>query len=175
VFRRGQGHLPVRRANAVALVAALALAVITADAGAAVEQGTIVVNRGAAGVLVGMKRAQVVALLGQPLYQNQNGYMEYSKKNLFDVYLDVSTKRVRLIGISGPKFCTLKGVCMWTKNGIAKLKAQYGAALRKFTDETGETGWELRGRFGGRPVFTTFFPDTPKPSGKIIQIFIGYR
>jgi hypothetical protein len=174
VLRRSESHLPVGHRSLAAVLAALALAAVPAGASAAVDQGTIVVNRGAGGVLLGMARAQVVGLLGKPLYENANGYMQYSKKSLFDVYLDVSTKRVRLVGISGPKFCTAKGVCMWTSNGIAKLKAQCGAALRKFTDETGETGWEIRGRFRGKKVFTSFFPDKPKPSGKIVQIFVGF-
>lgn len=154
------------------LAAALAL---VSSAGGAVESGTIVANRGAAGVVLGMTRAQVVAKLGKPLYENANGFMQYAKRNLFDVYLDTTSKRVRLIGVSGPRFCTARRVCMLTRNGIARLRAQYGSALRRFTDETGEIGYELRGRLGGKPVFTTFFPDRPTPSGRIVQIFIGYR
>ncbi len=157
---------------AAGLAAALTLASST---GAAVERGTIVTNRGAAGVVLGMTRAQVVAKLGKPLYENANGFMQYAKQNLFDVYVDRTSKRVRLIGVSGPRFCTVRGVCMLTRNGIARLRAQYGAALRRFTDETGEVGYELRGRFGGKPVFTTFFPDRPRPSGRVVQVFIGYR
>ena len=67
-----------------------------------------------------MTRAQVLAKLGKPLYTNVNGYMQYSSKNLFDVYLDGS-KRVRLIGISGPGFCTVFGACALKTGGIAKL------------------------------------------------------
>lgn len=159
-----------------AVVVALAGIVAAPAAGAveAVERGTIVVNRGAAGVTLGMRRVEVVALLGRPLYENSNGYMEYSRNNLFDVYLDVKSKRVRLIGVSGPRFCTAKGVCMLAKRGVAKLKAQYGAAFRRFTDETGQTGYEIRGRYGGKRVFTSFFPDRPDPAGSIVQIFIGF-
>ena len=87
---------------------------------------------------LGMTKAQVVALLGKPLFENAHGYMQYSKSNLFDVYLNPATKRVRLIGISGPNFCTVNGVCMMKKGGLAKIKAQYGAALRKAVAEDGD-------------------------------------
>ena len=62
------------------------------------------VNRGGAGVTLGMTRAQVIAKLGKPVFKNQNGYLQYAKTNLFDVYLDTGStpNRVRLIGISGP-------------------------------------------------------------------------
>jgi outer membrane protein assembly factor BamE (lipoprotein component of BamABCDE complex) len=138
---------------------------------ATVEKGTVSVNRGAAGITLGMTRATVVAKLGKPLYQNANGFMQYSKKNLFDVYLNTSTNRVRLIGISGPKFCTTKGVCMFAKGGLAKMKAQYGKALKRKTLESGEKTWVIEGRFGARRVFTAF--DTG-PKGEIGQFFIGY-
>jgi hypothetical protein len=138
---------------------------------AVVNKGTVVVNRGAVGVMLDMKRAQVVSLLGKPIYENQNGFMQYSNDNIFDVYLNTATKRVRLIGVSGPNFCTAKGICMFKKTGRAKLKAQFGGGLTKYTDETGETVDRVKGSLGGKPVFTDFFFD----KGRIIQIFIGYR
>ena len=152
-------------------VLAVVLALVPAAVGA-VEQGTIFVNKGAAGVTLGMTRAQVFAKLGNPLYQNANGYLQYSNNNLFDVYLNVATKRVRLIGISGPKFCTSFGVCMFRKGGLAKLKAKYGTALKKHVAEDGEVTYEVRGKLGGKPVFTSFSPAT---GGRLIQAFIGYR
>jgi hypothetical protein len=160
-----------------ALVAALGLfAALALESAAlpAVEQGTIVVNRGAAGAKLGMTKAEVVALLGKPLFQNAHGYMQYSKSNLFDVYLNPATKLVRLIGMSGPKFCTVKGVCMMNKGGLAKLRAQYGAALRKSVAEDGEVSYEVAGAYDGKKVFTSFFPATTKHGAPIIQIFIGF-
>lgn len=153
------------------LLAVLAAACLVASAPAAVERGTIVVNRGAVGVTLGLTRAAVVAKLGRPLYQNANGYLQYAKVNLFDVYLDVRTKRVRLIGVSGHRFCTTSGVCMQSRGGIGKLKAQYGKALRLVKAEDGERQYVLVGRLGGRRVFTSF---SPAEKGQIIQIFIGY-
>jgi hypothetical protein len=159
----------------VAALGVLAALVLEPAALPAVEQGTIVVNRGAAGVKLGTTKAQVVALLGKPLFENAHGYMQYSKSNLFDVYLNPATKRVRLIGISGPKFCTVKGVCMMKKGGLAKIKAQYGAALRKSVAEDGEVSYEVAGVYNGKKVFTSFFPATTKPDSPIIQIFIGLK
>jgi len=151
----------------------LAALVLVPAAAGSVERGTVVVNRGAVGVTLGMTRAAVVAKLGPPLYQNANGYMQYSRNNLFDVYLNTVTKKVRLIGISGRRFCIASpGVCMFTNGGVAKLKARYGSALKVVTEQDGTKSYELRGSLGGRPVFTNF---TPAPGGKIIQIFIGYR
>ena len=72
-----------------------------------VRSGMITTNRGAARITLGMTRAQVVAALGRPVFQNQNGFMQYGPEGgpLFDVYLDSSPKRVRLIGVSGRRFC----------------------------------------------------------------------
>jgi hypothetical protein len=153
------------------MVAFLVALVLVPAAAGAVERGTIAVNRGAAGVTLGMTRTTVVAKLGKPLYQNANCYMQYSRRNLFDVYLNTATRRVRLIGISGPRFCTGWGLCMDAKGGLAKLKAHYGGALRRVVQETGQPTWIVRGRYLGRRVFTSF---DAGPGGAIIQIFIGY-
>jgi hypothetical protein len=161
--------LPVVRGLAV-VVASLTLAAAAAAAAAAVERGTITVNRGAAGVTIGMTRAAVVAKLGQPLYQNANGYLQYAKVNLFDVYLDTTTNRVRQIGIAGPRFCTKGGVCLTAKGGLTKLKAQYGKALHRVKAEDGEVSWVVLGRYSGRRVFTSF---TPGPGSRVVQVFIG--
>lgn len=152
----------------------IALAAVVAflpAAAATVDQGTIAVNRGAAGIALGMTRATVIAKLGKPVYKNANGYMQYSKKNLFDVYLNTATSRVRLIGVSGPKFCTSWGFCLFKSGGVAKLKARYGAALEKITAEDGEQLYVVVGRLAGRRVFTSF---SPAAQGKVIQLFIGY-
>lgn len=149
----------------------LAVLALLPAATAPIDKGTVIVNRGAAGITLGMTRAAVVAKLGKPLYQNANGYMEYSKKNIFDIYLNTASNRVRLIGISGPKFCTAKGVCMFKNGGLAKMKAQFGKSLKRKTLESGEKTWVIEGRFGARRVFTAF--DTG-PKGEIGQFFIGY-
>jgi len=152
------------------LAAVLIACTIAAAAAAAVEHGTIVVNRGAGGVTLGMTRAAVVQRLGAPLYQNANGYMQYAKTNLFDVYLN-GANRVRMIGVSGARFCTSRGVCMQSKGGVGRLKAQYGKALRLVKAEDGERLYVLVGSFNGRRSFTSF---GFAAKGRIIQIFIGW-
>ena len=159
------------RSLGIAAVAALVLPFV---AGAAVNKGTFTPGAGGAGVTLGMTRAQVVAKLGNPLYQNANGFMEYSSTRLFDIYLD-GAKRVRLIGISGPAFCTGFGACAFKQGGITKLRARYGARLRLTKlPATGEKEWILLGKRGGKQVFTSFTPTSFKPAAAFSQIFIGY-
>ena len=159
------------RSFSLAVLVALALPLV---ASAAVEKATFTPGTGGAGITLGMTRAQVVAKLGNPLYANANGYMQYSSKNLFDIYLD-GNNRVRLIGISGPRFCTAFGACAFKSGGIAKLRARYGTRLRLTTlPETGERDWILLGKRGARKVFTSFSPANTTASSAFVQVFIGY-
>jgi hypothetical protein len=161
------------RSAALALLGSLLVALVAASAApAAVEGGTVSVSHGAAGITLGMRRAAVVDELGQPLYENQNGYMEYSENNLFDVYLN-GRNRVRMIGISGEGFCLGSGLCMFTKFGVRRLRNQFGDRLKKVELESGETVLVVRGHHRGHRVFTSFSPSTLRPRGRIIQIFIG--
>ncbi|MGI8606610.1 MAG: hypothetical protein ACR2L0_05570 [Gaiellaceae bacterium] len=154
------------------LVAALFAVALPSPAGAVVDAGTIQVNRGAAGIRLGMTRASVVSRLGAPVFQNANGYMQYSEVNIFDVYLNTS-RRVRMLGVSGPSFCTASGICLFEAFGVRKLKNQWGPRLKLLRLETGEQAYVLRGRVNGRRVFTAFSPTTIRPRGKIIMVFIG--
>jgi hypothetical protein len=162
-----------RRAFAFLLVCSFLAA---QSASATVERGRITPNRGAKGITLGMTRAQVVGRLGQPLFQNQNGYMEYSRNNLFDVYVDVSPtpKRVRLIGISGPNFCFGGGVCMFARGAVGELKDRYGSALKVVRLESGERVYRLTGMYRGCEVFTDFSPERLRRSARIIMTFIGF-
>ncbi len=153
----------------LSLLAALAAGSV---AHGAVESGTIRVNKGSAGITLGMKRRAVVDRLGPPLFENQNGFMEYSEDNLFDVYLN-DRRRVRLIGISGRDFCLRSGICMLTRNGVRKLRRQFEERLKEVETESGETVLVVRGRHNGKRVFTAFTPTTLRGRGKIIMVFIG--
>ena len=154
------------------LVAALFALALPTSAGAIVNAGMIQVNRGAAGIRLAMTRATVVSKLGPPIFQNGNGYMQYSENNIFDLYLN-RARRVRMLGVSGPNFCTRSGICMFDLFGVRKLKNQWGSRLKLLRVETGEQVYVLRGVVGGRRVFTSFSATTVRPRGKIIMVFIG--
>ncbi len=154
------------------LLAALIAMALPASAGAVVDAGTIQVNRGAAGIRLGMTRAGVVSRLGAPVFQNGNGYMQYSVNNIFDLYLN-RARRVRQLGISGSDFCTASGICMFEAFGVRKLKNQWGSRLKLLRLETGEQVYVLRAVVNGRRVFTSFSSTTTRPRGKIIMVFIG--
>jgi hypothetical protein len=137
-----------------------------------VNAGTIQVNRGAAGIRLGMTRATVVSMVGPPIFQNGNGYMQYSENNIFDLYLN-RARRVPMLGVSGPSFCTASGICMFAVDGVRKLKKQWGTRLKLVRLETGEQVYLLRGVVGGRRVFTSFSATTIRPRGRITMMFIG--
>ena len=156
----------------ISLLAVLCAVSFPAAAEAVVNAGRIQVNRGAASIRLGMARAQVVALLGAPVFQNANGFMQYSRNNIFDVYLN-RARRVRQLGVSGPNFCTASGICMFEAYGVRKLKNQWGSALKLVRLETGEQVYVVRSVVNGRRVFTEFSTTTLRPRGKIIMVFIG--
>jgi hypothetical protein len=155
--------------------------VLAGSAGAIVTSGPVTPNVGAAGITLGMTRAQVVAKLGKPVAQNLNGYMQYGPKNLnslFDVYLDTSVHpwRVRMLGISGRNFClTGGGPCMRRAGGVGKLKARYDGALKTVTLEDGEKVVWLKGKLNGCKVFTDFGEAGRPAAAPIVMIFIGYQ
>lgn len=165
----------------IAATATLAALVLVAAASATVAAGPVTPNVGAAGIKLGMTRAQVIAKLGRPVYKNANGYMQFGdeKKNvLFDVYLDtsVSPQRVRLLGISGRNFClTGGGPCMLRAGGVGKLKARYGKALKTVMLEDGEKAVWLKGTLAGCKVFTDFGEAGRPNSAPLIMILIGYQ
>ena len=166
-----RGIISVVRFRALLLASLFAL-ILPTSAGAVVNAGTIQVNRGAAGIRLGMTRATVVSKLGTPIFQNGNGYMQYSENNIFDLYLN-RARRVRMLGVSGPNFCTRSGICMFDLFGVRKLKNQWGSRLKLLRLETGEQVYVLRGVVDGRRVFTSFSATTVRPRGKIIMVFIG--
>lgn len=165
-----RNHGPMRWA-ALALLLGSLLALASVASGA-VNGGTISVNRGAAGIELGMKRSAVVDELGPPLDRNRRWLAYGGGNNLFDLYLN-NRKRVRLLGISGESFCLRDGPCLFERWGVQRLKNHFGDRLRKIQLETGETVLVVRGHHRGRRVFTSFSPNRLKPRGKIIQVFIG--
>jgi hypothetical protein len=170
----------VRRLAVTALAVTAAVTLAGGGAAALVRKATIVPNRGASTVRLGMTRAQVVALLGKPIYQNKNGYMQYGSNTgapLFDIYLDTQSapRRVRLFGISGEGFCFPGGPCMFKSGGVGKLKARFGTKLKVATLEDGERVYRLTGTYRGCSTFTDVTPSRFRPSGRLIMVFVGFR
>jgi hypothetical protein len=159
-------------------VLAAFIALLTAGAAtAAVERGVFTPNQGARGIKLGMTRAQVIAKLGLPLFENKNGFMEYSRNNLFDIYLNKSVRphRVDLIGIAGPGFC-LAGtdLCLGDRGGVGFIQRKYGDRLKLEEYQSGDV-YALYGTYKGCRALTEFLPNRFKPSSPIGMVFIGYE
>jgi len=165
------------RIAVIATATALLAAVGASTAVAVVTGGTIRPNRGAAGIRLGMAKADVVDKLGPPVFQNANGFMEYGPEDkgiLFDLYLG-RHKRVRQLGISGRRFCLRSGTCMRERFGLRKLRHEFGERLKKVQIvETGETVYVLRSRFHGRRSFTSFSTTSDRARARIAMVFIGF-
>ena len=164
------------------LVLAVAVAALVAASPALAktyDEGTILPGRGATvgpdaiPVLIGMKKAKVLASLGKPVYQNKYGYLQYSKKNIFDVYINTSGNHVDIVSISGPQFCLPFGICMMQKGGLKALKQKFGGALKREKAEDGEIYYVFRNKVDGQKRATSFSLDGEKPTSQIIQVFVS--
>jgi hypothetical protein len=163
----------VRLGLLVAVVASCVSAALAGAASQPIESGRIAVGTGVHGVTLGMTRAQVVARLGRPISQNAIGYMEYAKKNLFDVYVRRGTpKRADLISAAGPGFCLPEGICSLAKGSVKRLVGRFGArlAVELYPEDADAPDYVIRGRFHGRPVNTAF----SHGGGRIVQVYIAY-
>ena len=159
----------------VLLTAIAAALVLGAGASAGVEHGRIVVDQGAAEITLGMNRSQVVAVLGKPLYENGYGYMQYSNRNLFDVYRSGSrTGKDNLIGISGARFRLQNGFCMLRRGNVATLEHLYGKHLsfRRYAD--GTLCDRVFGVFQGRRAYTEFDIEKRSNSSRVIMIWVSW-
>ena len=144
----------------------------------AVTGGVIRPGHGAAGVSLGMTRADVVARLGRPSFENRLGFMQYGSGGaMFDVYRASGRPgaRVRMLGISGPGFRLADGNRVFAPAGLRRLRHRFGARLVRFRDEDGAPGYRLRGRLRGRRVVTDFFVDRFGAHGRVLDIFVYYR
>jgi hypothetical protein len=170
-------RVPVLVVAAAVALAASSLAAGSTAGKAPINEGTFTVNRGAVGVRLGMTRAQVLARLGQPLFQSQFGAMSYANgPNILDIYLDTSItpKRVRLFVISGRRFCTPTDICMFRRGGVGKLMNQFGAQLVPKTNGDGLKCYQVIGSFQGRAVFTSFTVFNHVPRSRFINVFISW-
>ncbi len=172
-----------RSFRAVRAVGACCLLTVTMAGGLmtarahAVTGGVIRPGHGAAGVTLGMTRADVVERLGRPSFENRLGFMQYGQGDaMFDVYRASgrSAARVRMLGILGPGFRLADGNRVFAPAGLRRLRHRFGARLIRFRDEDGAPGYRLPGRLRGRPVVTDFFVDRFGAHGRVLDIFIHY-
>jgi hypothetical protein len=151
--------------------ARLCLAIALATAGGAVPAqaqpvtkgvytGVISVGRGAAGVTLGMTRAQVIRRLGRPFNENRNGYMEYSRnysRGLFEVYLTAG--KVRMIVADGKPHSGWRlddGNHVFDRGGWARLRRGYGRRLKLTRLDHVDWAYRITSRLHGRTAWTDF-------------------
>jgi hypothetical protein len=140
--------------GAAALAAAIALAALIAASGSgAITRGTVVFGQGAAGVRLGMTRAQVTATLGKPVKSTAR-FMQYGAKPLvFDLYLDGG--RVDLMHVGGRGFCTANGFCNGDR--MSELFRSYRKQLKPVRAQGSvEPGYVLVGTLRGHTTYTKF-------------------
>ncbi|MDO8187115.1 hypothetical protein Q5424_07470 [Conexibacter sp. JD483] len=168
------------------LIALLALAALAAGAAPseaarprAVRNGVITVGFGAGGIEVGMKRAEVVSLLGRPFYENRNGYMQYMPddgRGIFDVYRAGGGKgtRVRMISVvsSGRHFTLDEGIPIFEPGGLRAVKRSYGSRLRLVRTSDGELIYRIVTRAYGHVIDTDFTVTRPNLGARVMQVFV---
>lgn len=139
--------------------------------------GVITVGRGAAGIKLGMTRAQVIARLGRPLKEIKNRYMQYAnigqgrlnpkvQHGLFDLYL--TDKRVQMLVIGPQRGWRLSdGNHIFASGGIARLMHRYGHRLKAIRIEDGESLYRITERYLGRTVWTEFYVERFGSKGSV--------
>jgi hypothetical protein len=147
------------------------LGAVAALASGSVERGTIVPGRGVGPIEVGMTRARVVALLGEPLDTVGRSRLVYSRDNVFDVHLD-GNGRVETITASGTRFCTRGGACLLHEGNVAQLRREFPGRVVK-TQGFGRPLYTIVGTLGGRRVFTSFLGDRHAPQPTVLQVYVG--
>ncbi len=154
----------------------LVFMIVPAGAGAAPSK-LIKPGVGAAGASLGMSRAQVIARLGRPVSENRlpDGsvvVMSYSKSDIVDVYFDPAARRVRMIIVSAPGFCTKAGECLRRVGHLTRLKRRYGPGLLRFVDWDGSVTYRRLVSVGDRKVMTEFTPNEKRRA--VVQVMILY-
>jgi hypothetical protein len=135
-----------------------------------VTRGLVIPTMGAAGVTLGMSRAEVIRCLGSPLRSNNRyGFLSYG--SIFDINLDHG--RVAYMNISGEGFCLPHRICMWDSNNLRLLKKYYGSQLYVVRQETGEQALVMYGTFKGRRTKATLF--LHGANGSFNEIEIAWR
>jgi hypothetical protein len=165
--------------TAIALgLAGLAFAYKPAHA-ADVTKGLIRGGIGIAGIELGMTEAQVRAQLGKPVSVNKSPdgtllYMSYHEDDIFGVYFDEETGRVRtlIVAIKSGKVCTAYGACLYREGDLAKVKKHYGKKLIRFEDRDGSITYRRLVPMKPRNVLVEFTPAEEKNG--VVQVMMMY-
>jgi len=129
-----------------------------------VYSGVITVGRGAAGITLGMTRAQVIARLGRPFADNgrEMDYIRlpprYPSRGLFVIYL--AKGRVHMVQTDGRPNSGWRlsdGNRIFDRGGFARLIHRYGRRLKLMRTEDGERYYQITSSLKGLTVWTDFW------------------
>jgi hypothetical protein len=163
----------------LAIVGLLAMA--PAASATEVTHGTIMVGRGAAGARLDMTRSQVVAKLGTPEAENDNGVLFYESEtssHIFDVYRELAPpNRVRMFVIAGFRGGAWKladGNAIFARHAIDRLYRHYHKRVhRRYDPVTGERSYVIKTRYHHRRVETSFQVDRfGRKRARVLDAFI---
>lgn len=171
-----------RTGRLLGALASLAASTALLPATAAARQltgGVVTVGRGAAGVALGMSRAQVLSKVGRPAYEDPYGFMQYvpdPAATAFDVEREGGdpSSSVNLISVAGGGFRLSDGNRVFAPGGLGRLSRRYGRRLRLFSGTDVGPYYEIVSRLGSRRVLTDFLVDAPNLRAKVTDIYIQY-
>jgi len=138
----------------------------------------IIEGSGIAGITLGMTGGEVRAKLGEPVSENSEGdrvvFMSYHPKDIFGIYLDPDTGRVRMIiaAVEDKTFCTSFDVCLFRDGDLPKLVAYHGRELLRFTDRDGAVTYRFLTKQGDRQVLTEYLPNDEHKG--VVQVTLLY-
>jgi len=120
---------------------------------------------GVAGITLGMTAGEVRAKLGEPVDENRYAdnvlFMSFHKTDIFGVYFDPDSSKVRMIilAVKDKSWCTGFDVCLYRDGDLPKLLAHHGQNIHRFTDRDGSVTLRLLTKQGDRHVLTEYLPN----------------
>ncbi|MEQ1753676.1 MAG: hypothetical protein ABL973_06050 [Micropepsaceae bacterium] len=133
---------------------------------------------GTGGVELGMSEADVRARLGAPVGENKAGdkvvFMSYHASQIFGVYFDEATGRVRMIilSVNDKTWCTDFDVCLYRDGDLPKLIAHHEKDLVRFVDRDGSVTYRILVNVGEKQVLTEYTPNDAHQG--VVQVAILY-
>lgn len=141
--------------------------------------GTIAPGRGVAHLQLGMTRGAAIELLGTPSRVSGRTLAWSDPKRAVEWEVRAGDAGGRLdkiqlaVGRSARyPFCTAGGTCLGAADGLAKLRAEFGAQLEK-TTQLGREAYLVRGvGYRGYEAYTVFV--LRGSGGRIANVAFGY-